>query len=363
MFENLEARSRSLGISKILAGWLRSKSKWRAVAAAVLFGLACWLPVRFFVLFVLAVLLGERLAPTLLALTFTLILSWPFYELAVFMGRSWKRFNAPSLEEILQTTNGKAVLYLRPFRADRRTMRLDSRWTQFLWFFAGGIFKIARHLWGVPLLRRTEELVIEPFQEIGPVLAIGRPREQNSPRGAIRIYPPHKDWKRAVELLLNEAILVVMYAGTSPAFRWELNCVFHHEPFVSVVIIVPPRMHKSHELAQYFREVLQAEAGVQASEWLGSSRLLYFRSRTEIDYLAEGTSEQATTLTRINPYLDPILQMVEPISPGSTEAFLTEAGLQVEATRRLTWTVASIFVGSIVLGIIGSVLRSISAAP
>ncbi len=279
------------------------------------------------------------------------------------MWRSWEPFNAPKLEEVLQTIKGKPILYLRPFKADRKIMRLDNRMTQLLWFFAGGLFKVARYFWGVPFLRRMEELVVEPFQEIGPILAVGRPHEQRSPKGAIRIYPPNNDWKRAVEVLLDKAILVVMYAGTSSGFRWELNRVFNHEPFVPVVIILPPGMHESDFLAQKFREVLRAETKAEANEWVGSYRLMYFKSRTDFDCLVEGDSDEARTLTRVNPYLDPILQMIEPISPGSREAFAAEARIQVEATRSLTWVVATIFVASLVVGFVGFFIRTIFAGP
>ena len=97
------------------------------------------------------------------------------------------------------------VLYLRPFYTDLTSEpeRLDQT--------------------------TDEELLASVLQDIGPVVAIGDPDEDEHPDkslpllGASRIYLRNDDWQTNVEKLMAASQLIVIHTGTSKGLTWEVG--------------------------------------------------------------------------------------------------------------------------------------------
>lgn len=74
-----------------------------------------------------------------------------------------------------------------------------------------------------------EELLTSVLQDIGPVVAIGDPDEDDHPDkslpmlGAWRIYLDHSDWQTNVERLMSVSQLIVIHTGTSKGLTWEIG--------------------------------------------------------------------------------------------------------------------------------------------
>lgn len=72
--------------------------------------------------------------------------------------------------------------------------------------------------------RKTdEELLSLVLEDIGPVIAIGKPGERLPLIGATRIYCKDDDWQRNVERLMNISQLLVIHVGTSEGVTWEIE--------------------------------------------------------------------------------------------------------------------------------------------
>jgi hypothetical protein len=137
-------------------------------------------------------------------------------------------------------------LYLRPFQADSAslaTLDSESRFAQrslrtqpygclgsLLFFFLLG------YRYGTK--KRSEELVVDLLSPQGPVVAIGRPGEKVPRLGAARLYVGD-NWKDVVRSLMERSQLIVMFAGTTPGFAWEIAEVFKKAPFVPTVLLLP----------------------------------------------------------------------------------------------------------------------------
>ncbi len=116
------------------------------------------------------------------------------------------------------SSRGQApVLYLRPFKDDALAGGNDEAW-----------------------LREEEELT-KAFEPIGPMIAIGNPKQAEAlpEAGAARSYVDER-WKRAVLNYMELARLVVLRAGICPSLDWEIrNAVKLHRS--KLVLLVPFR--------------------------------------------------------------------------------------------------------------------------
>ncbi|MBB4906266.1 hypothetical protein [Actinophytocola algeriensis] len=77
-----------------------------------------------------------------------------------------------------------------------------------------------------------EEHLIAAFRPLGPVLAVGSPRDQLPPVGARRLYLPGGDWKPPVRSLMVRARMVVIALDATPGTVWE---------FVEATRVLPPQ--------------------------------------------------------------------------------------------------------------------------
>jgi hypothetical protein len=89
----------------------------------------------------------------------------------------------------------------------------------------------------VALLTEEEELN-KAFEEIGPMVAIGRPGEVLPEVGAARAYFSNADWQAAVHHYMEISRLVVLRAGLSKGLIWEIeNSVQRLNPSKLILLI------------------------------------------------------------------------------------------------------------------------------
>lgn len=79
-----------------------------------------------------------------------------------------------------------------------------------------------------------EELLTVILQDLGPVVAVGDPKEDEDPDkslpilGASRIYLKGNDWQVTLEKLMLMSQVVVLHPGTSKGITWELGAAAKH---------------------------------------------------------------------------------------------------------------------------------------
>jgi hypothetical protein len=122
-----------------------------------------------------------------------------------------KRMMATGTERKARMDSRSPVVYLRSFHA-------DDDWN---------LGQLAR-MCIVPssaLVTTREEQLAEVFQDLGPLIAIGRPGQALPAIGARRLYFAEEDWKDKVVALLKRSRLVVLRPGRGQNFWWEVSRV------------------------------------------------------------------------------------------------------------------------------------------
>jgi hypothetical protein len=213
-----------------------------------------------------------------------------------------RQANQPRAAEVMASDPRRPVLYLRPFKEDARTFHV-------------GFGRKADDV-------RAEPLILEPFNILGPLVAIGRPEEDMPPwAGAARFYVAGDDWHSDFLGLLDRAQLVVLFAGTTENLRWELAQVFHREPFVPAVLLLP---FFGQELKS-FQASFTAATDVELPENLNRVRLIYFPAPDQPVPFADTKDEVDRLLTVDNPYLAALTRVVDLIQPGSAAPWIEKA--------------------------------------
>jgi hypothetical protein len=113
-----------------------------------------------------------------------------------------------SAEELLSKDFRPPVLYLRSFSSDSEASKRPRNG----WVAAG-----------LPGILTEEEQLVRVMQDIGPVIAIGRPGDTLPALGAVRIYVGDEEWQANVAQLIEMARLVVVRAGDTNSLWWEVQ--------------------------------------------------------------------------------------------------------------------------------------------
>ncbi len=125
-----------------------------------------------------------------------------------------------------------------------------------------------------------EEYLYEQLSQVGPVIAIGRPRERTPPLGAPRFWVADDKWKLVVQELLRECQYVIMIMGNLDTLRkqgpgaqpgpllpppapggapvedgltWEVRQLFGLREIQKVILLMPPveEQEAAHRWEQY----------------------------------------------------------------------------------------------------------------
>jgi hypothetical protein len=83
-----------------------------------------------------------------------------------------------------------------------------------------------------------EELIVERIWRLGPVFAIGKPKELLSPLGAPREYLEGSLWQPEVDARLQQSAAVVSVLGETEGILWEYRRVLERRK--SLLVVAPP---------------------------------------------------------------------------------------------------------------------------
>jgi hypothetical protein len=136
------------------------------------------------------------------------------------------------------------VLYLRSFRDDEAAGMMIGKLTE-------------------------EEHLAKVLSRIGPVVAIGRPREYRPRLGASRIYRTDEEWRGSVQLMLQSARLVVIRTGLSAGLLWEIESAVRMIPPHRLLVIVDSEEEMRAALAQ----IAKVHPAVQPAIRIGWRRI------------------------------------------------------------------------------------------
>jgi len=152
-----------------------------------------------------------------------------------------RKYTLKSADELLAIEKRPPVIYLRSFKDDKKAA-VPASLTGWLVFYT------------------EEEQLVHVLNDFGPCIAIGQPGEQLPDLGASRMYLADDEWQDKVKEFLVKSNLVVLRAGTTPNFFWEVEQSAKMVRPENLIIIIPMRKKQYNQFRdradQYFSKPL-----------------------------------------------------------------------------------------------------------
>ena len=87
---------------------------------------------------------------------------------------------------------------------------------------------------------RLEEIISKQLPLFGPLIAIGKPGERLPTLGAARnYYVSDSEWRAAVLDWLEQARLIVVFAGLSKGLEWEIESISQRGYLSKLLVLMP----------------------------------------------------------------------------------------------------------------------------
>jgi hypothetical protein len=204
-------------------------------------------------------------------------------------GRLWNRGRrqlAIRVQELRKLDTRPPILLLRSFEDDN--LPLEKR-HHFFWF----LFTQRETL-------TLESFIVDQIWRLGPVLAIGNPRDNLSPLGAPREYVSDDDWQAHIRNYLIESAYVVCILGSTPGLSWEYQQIQALGKQNRTLVVFPPRPFEELQrrwgiLQRYFHPA--ASANIQWQPYIGAPLLALFSgSSAPILFHCKFTNETAYSM-------------------------------------------------------------------
>jgi len=142
-----------------------------------------------------------------------------------------RKFQTITAKELVLKDSRPPVVYLRSFNDDAATASAHD--ADLLPFD----------------VTTEEEQLVAALNEIGPVLAIGRPGEELPELGAARFYVRDDEWQAKVKDLIANAQLVVLRSGETEGLMWEVETAVQMLKLrPERLLLLVPQNQKSYEL-------------------------------------------------------------------------------------------------------------------
>lgn len=180
---------------------------------------------------------------------------------AIVLVRTGYVLSQRSASEVLRRDSRKPVLFLRSFGDDlRHTFSEESRTARMCGLVTPremmrGGSAIGRHIknamrWEsvIRLPLRTialalgrgsdtaEEQLVRALEPLGPMIAVGNPKEAFPTPGAARLYLGHAEWQERVTEMIREAALVIVQPAETEGVWWEMGAAMRHQSPDRVVV-------------------------------------------------------------------------------------------------------------------------------
>jgi len=140
-----------------------------------------------------------------------------------------RQLRAQSGETVL-AGDARIVTYLRSFVDDADADRVRTQLSAQQLVMGSAI--------GASLATEEEQIALA-LAEAGPLVAIGRPGERLPQLGAARVYVDDDSWQDKVIEMIDRSNLVLMRAGETDGFWWEIARVREHMQPARVIILLP----------------------------------------------------------------------------------------------------------------------------
>jgi hypothetical protein len=165
----------------------------------------------------------------------------PFAVIASRLYVKAQQLAALRVAEIRKLDTRGPVLFIRSFSDD--SLPLDRQ---------AGIVKFF-----APTTLTLEECVVNRSWAVGPVIAVGKPKEDLGPLGAAREYLEGDVWRDRVEHLMNESQFVISVLGSTGGLLWEYQSLLRFGLLSKLLVVFPPLpLPAANRRWQLFRQAL-----------------------------------------------------------------------------------------------------------
>ena len=182
-----------------------------------------------------------------------------------------KRYHLDSQNKLFEDTR-EPILYLRSFYQDRINSDLE----------VGGFVNEFVRPGSNSSPKSPEERLVSAFSRVGPVVAIGKPKEQLPELGAIRFYFDDSRWQEKVEALMTVSQIVVIQAGHSQGAEWEMQTAMRCLPPERLVFsfVHWQALNSRERQLDYdiFRMQTKRIYGLNLPEKINGAYFMYFRA-------------------------------------------------------------------------------------
>tara|TARA_R110001599_G_scaffold55425_9_gene153416 strand:- start:1080 stop:3869 length:2790 start_codon:yes stop_codon:yes gene_type:complete len=122
----------------------------------------------------------------------------------------------------------RPILFLRSFEDDQLDFKRSwkdpfGRWVD-LWSFR----------------RNVDELLVDEFEQYGPIIALGKPGDKQRKFGASRKFSTHQEWKSVVRNAAHRAQAIIVAAGETPGLLWEYDLIRNASYLEKTLFLFPP---------------------------------------------------------------------------------------------------------------------------
>ena len=204
------------------------------------------------------------------------------------------RLVAPSAETLLAVDSRPPIVFLRSFGDESSDYSfsgfLKALRTSFRLLAAGT--PGTSSTWGPTFQIQLESLL----RDIGPYVAIGRPREKMAGTGAARIYVSDAEWQEQIRRWLDKARLIILRPGSSEGVSLELGMLRDWNHPERILLIMP----HTDEAYQGFRTVASKILPRRLPEKRPTNRFL----RLNKDWSIQELPQKATLFDTLEPFFN-----------------------------------------------------------
>lgn len=184
-------------------------------------------------------------------------------------------------------------LYLRSFNSDKLT---------------------SKELSSVLKPGQTEEsMLVDIFNKIAPVCAIGRPNEVYIPKGADRIYVDDSEWKDKVTQLAADAEVIILRLGETEGFWWEVDHCFQNIDIKKLLFVIPAT-HVVDTISLLYGRMLSSgmidkpiKVDISKKTKTGISGFIYFDDNNQPVFKKFKVNKLASIFIPLNDFIEQLL--------------------------------------------------------
>ena len=165
-----------------------------------------------------------------------------------------QRLLLQNADEIRKFDNRPPILFLRSFADDQISLHTihRSRHIKLLQIFDSGVH-----------ISTLDELLVQRYSYIGPVIAIGNPKNPIPPLGASRKYVEGMGWEEIAISLMRQSAIIVIVVGDTESLLWEVHQVGLLGLHRKAIFVMPPDRTKDYCLMRRVTEAVMATAGAE----------------------------------------------------------------------------------------------------